>query len=143
MRRRLSKCVATGLEMNIMKTKQLLIAAVLAASSLAMNPAMAHGSAAPRHGGIVQVANDVNFELVVEADGATIYLVDHDEDMPSKGISGKLTVLNGAQKTEADVKATEGNKLRATGVRIAAGAKVVAVLNNVEGKTATVRFTIK
>jgi hypothetical protein len=143
MRRRLSKCVATGLEMNIMKTKQLLIAAVLAASSLAMNPAMAHGSAAPRHGGIVQVANDVNFELVVEADGATIYLVDHDEDMPSKGISGKLTVLNGAQKTEADVKATEGNKLRATGVRIAAGAKVVAVLNNVEGKTATVRFTVK
>lgn len=143
LRRRLCKSAAQTLEMNIMKTKQLLIAALLASSALAMNPAMSHGSAAPRHGGIVQVANDVNFELVVEADGATIYLVDHDEDMPSKGISGKLTVLNGAQKTEVDVKATEGNKLRATGVKIAPGAKVVAVLNNVEGKTATVRFTVK
>lgn len=126
-----------------MKTKHLLSAALLAASAFAMNPALAHGSAAARHGGIVQVANDVNFELVVEADGATIYLVDHDEDMPSKGISGKLTVLNGAQKTEVDIKATEGNKLRATGVQIAKGAKLVAVLNNVEGKTATVRFTVK
>ena len=126
-----------------MKTKQLLIAAVLGAAALAMNSAIAHGAAGPRHGGIVQVANDVNFELVVDADGATIYLVDHDQDMPSKGISGKLTGLQGGQKSEADVTATEGNTLRATGVKIAAGAKVGAVLNNVEGKTATVRFTIK
>lgn len=126
-----------------MNIQQLLIAGLLAASALATNPALAHGSAAPRHGGIVQVANDVNFELVVEADGATIYLVDHDEDMPSKGISGKLTVLNGTQKTEVDIKATEGNKLRATGVKIEKSAKIVAVLNNVEGKTATVRFTVK
>ncbi|MFG6469291.1 hypothetical protein [Roseateles sp. BYS87W] len=126
-----------------MKTPQLLIAALLAACALGANPVMAHGSSAPRHGGIVQVANDVNFELVVEADGATLYLVDHDEDMPSKGISGKLTVLNGAQKTEVDLKATDGNKLRATGVKIEKGAKVVAVLQNVEGKTATVRFTVK
>lgn len=129
--------------MNNMKTRQLLIAALLGIGALTMNSAMAHGAAAPRHGGIVQVANDVNFELVIEADGATIYLVDHDEDMPSKGITGKLTVLNGAQKTEVDIKAAEGNKLRASGVKIAAGAKVVAVLNNVEGKTATVRFTVK
>jgi hypothetical protein len=129
--------------MNTMKTKQLLIATLLGLGALTMNAAMAHGAGGARHGGIVQVANDVNFELVVEADGATIYLVDHDKDMSSKGISGKLTVLNGADKTEADVKATEGNKLRATGVKIAPGAKVVAVLNNVEGKTATVRFTVK
>lgn len=126
-----------------MKTQQLLIAAVLTASALVLTPAMAHDLAAPRHGGIVQLANDVNFELVVEADGVTIYLVDHDEPMPSKGISGRLTVLNGTQKAEVDVKATEGNKLRATGVKIAPGAKIVAVLNNVEGKTATVRFTVK
>jgi hypothetical protein len=125
------------------KNQHLLAAALLGLAALAANPAAGHGAASPRHGGIVQVANDVNFELVVESDGATIYLVDHNEDMPSKGIAGKLTVLNGAQKTEADIKATEGNKLRATGVKIDKGAKVVAVLNNVEGKTATVRFTIK
>lgn len=126
-----------------MKIKHTLLAAVLGLGSLTLNTAYAHGAAAARHGGIVQVVNDVNFELVIDAEGATIYLVDHDEDMPSKGISGKLTVLVGAQKSEVEVKATEGNKLRATGVKISSGGKVVAVLNNVEGKTATVRFTVK
>lgn len=126
----------------MMKSKMMAVA-VLALSGLTLNAAMAHGESKPRHGGIVQVANDVNFELVVEADGATIYLVDHDEPMSSKGISGKLTVLNGSEKTEVDVKAIDGNKLQAKGVKIASGAKVVAVLNNVEGKTSTVRFTVK
>ena len=126
-----------------MNTKQLLTAALLAAGALTMSAAMAHGGDKARHGGTVQVANDINFELVPDADGATLYLVDHGKDMPSAGISGKLTVLNGAKKTEAEVKATEGNKLRATGVKIAPGAKVVAVLNNVNGKTTTVKFTVK
>ena len=85
----------------------------------------------------------MNFELVTEADGVTIYLVDHDEPMSSKGISGKLTVLQGGKKVEAEVKEAGENKLRAVGVKIGKGDKIVAVLNNVEGKTATVRFTVK
>jgi hypothetical protein len=127
----------------MLKTSKLMAAAALALSAMTMSTALAHGTSEPRHGGIVQVANDVNFELVVEADGATLYLVDHDEPMSTKGISGKLTVLNGSEKTEVDVKAAGDNKLRATGIKIAKGAKVVAVLNNVEGATATVRFTVK
>jgi hypothetical protein len=118
-------------------------AAVLALSAIGMGTASAHGPAEARHGGIVQVASDVSFELVAEADGATIYLVDHDAPMPSTGITGKLTVLNGTEKSEAEVKPAGDNKLRATGVKLASGAKVVAVLNNVEGRTATVRFTVK
>ena len=127
----------------MMKTKHAIQIALLALSAVTMNAAMAHGAGKPRHGGVVQVANDVNFELVVEADGATIYLVDHDEPMPSQGISGKLTVLQGSQKSETDIQAAGGNKLSAKGVKIASGAKIVAVLNNVEGKTATVRFSVK
>lgn len=126
-----------------MTMKQLFQAAVLALSALTLNTAMAHGAAKPRHGGIVQEVNDVSFELVAEADAATIYLIDHDEPMSSTGISGKLTVLNGTQKTEVDFKSAGDDKLRATGVKLTSGAKVVAVLNNVEGKTVTVRFTIK
>jgi hypothetical protein len=42
-----------------------------------------------------------------------------------------------------DVKEAGDNKLRATGVKLGKGDKVVAVLNNVEGKTVTVRFTVK
>lgn len=117
--------------------------AALTLGALSLNQAMAHGAGHPQHGGVVQVANDVSFELVVEADGATIYLVDHDEPLASKGISGKLTVLQGSSKTEVEVKEAGGNKLRAIGVKLAKGDKVVAILNNVEGKTATVRFTVK
>lgn len=125
-----------------MNKRFMIHAGVLALSAMSFNAAMAHGAGEPRHGGIVQVTNDVNFELVAESDGATIYLVDHDEPMSSKGISGKLTVLQGAKKIEVDVKEAGDNKLRAFGVKLVKGDKIVAVLNNVEGKTATVRFTI-
>ena len=124
-------------------TKHVIQIAALTLGALTLNQAMAHGAGKPQHGGVVQVANDVSFELVAEADGATIYLVDHDAPMSSRGISGKLTVLQGSKKSEADVKEAGDNKLRAVGVKLAKGDKVVAVLNNVEGKTATVRFTVK
>ena len=126
-----------------MKMKSLIQIAALTVSLLTVQQAMAHGAGEPQHGGIVQVANDVNFELVAEADGVTIYLVDHDEPMSSKGVNGKLTVLQGTKKLETDIKEAGDNKLRATGIKLGKGDKVVAVLNNVEGKTATVRFTIK
>jgi hypothetical protein len=127
-----------------MKIKQWIpIAGLAALALLSAHPAMAHGSGKPMYGGVVQVANDVSFELVIEADGATIYLIDHGKPMASKGIGGKLTVLQGSSKTEADIKEAGENKLRATGIKLGKGDKLVAVLNNVEGKTATVRFTVK
>ncbi|MCA0177673.1 MAG: hypothetical protein LCH73_15545 [Proteobacteria bacterium] len=126
-----------------MKTKQAIQIAALALGALTLNPAMAHGAGEPRHGGVVQVASDVTFELVAEADGATLYLVDHDAPMATKGITGKLTVLQGSRKTEVDIKEAGANQLRATGVKLSKGDKVVAVLNPVEGKTVTVRFTVK
>ena len=126
-----------------MKTKNLIQIAALILGALSLNAALAHGTGRPAHGGIVQVANDVNFELVPETDGATIYLVDHDHPMSTQGIAGKLTVLQDGKKTEVDVKEAGSNKLRALGVKIGKGNKVVAVLHNVEGKTVTVRFAMK
>lgn len=125
------------------KLTQWIQIAALALGALTLNQAMAHGGAKPRHGGIVQVVNDLEFELVVQADGASIYLVDHDQPLASKGISGKLTVLQGSDKTEAQVKEAGENRLHASGVKVAKGAKVVAVLNNVNGRSATVRFTVR
>jgi hypothetical protein len=91
----------------------------------------------------VQVANDLSFELVVDADGATIYLTDHGKPLATKGITGKLTVLQGTQRVEAEIKGAGDNKLRATGVKLGKGDKLVAVINTAAGKTATVRFTLK
>lgn len=122
--------------------KKLLSAAVLGLSLISMN-AMAHGTAKPQHGGIVQSASDLSFELVPQANGAAIYVIDHDDPADVSKMSGKLTTLNGAEKSEADIKPAGGNKLEATGIKVAKGSKVVAAITGVEGQTVTVRFSVK
>lgn len=126
-----------------MKMKHLISVAGLVLFSLSMNPAQAHGDAKPQHGGIVQTANDLSFELVAQADGATIYLMDHGKPLAAKGITGRLTVLQGSNKIEADIKEASDNTLRVMGVKLGKGDKLVAALSNVVGKNMTVRFTIK
>ena len=126
-----------------MKMKHLISVASLTISCLSMNPVLAHGDAKPLHGGIVQLVNDLSFELVAQADGATIYLMDHDKPMASKGITGKLIVLKGSDKIESDIKESGENTLRVMGVNLGKGDKLVAALSNVNGKSMTVRFTIK
>ena len=126
-----------------MKMKYLISVASLVISCLSVNPVLAHGDAKPQHGGILQVANDLSFELVAQADGATIYLMDHGKPLASKGITGKLTVLQGSNKIEADIKEAGDNTLRVLGVKLGKGDKLVAALSNIGGKSMTVRFAIK
>ena len=126
-----------------MKMKHLISVTGLVLACLSINPAEAHGDAKPQHGGILQVANDLSFELVAQADGATIYLMDHGKPMASKGITGKLTVLQGSNKIEVDIKEAGDNTLRVLGVKLGKGDKLVAALSNIRGKSMTVRFTIK
>jgi len=121
---------------------RLLAVAVLGLSALSFNLAMAHGEAKARHGGVVATASDLNFELVGTAAGAVIYIDDHGRPMPPTGMTGKLTVLKGSEKTEAEL-AVSGDRLEAKGVKLAAGAKVVAALSTASKKAITVRFTVK
>jgi hypothetical protein len=122
--------------------KKLLTALVICAGALAMNTAFAHGTAA-KHGGIVQSASELGFELVPQADGAILYVEDHGKPVATTGMSGKLTVLAGSAKTEAELKPAGDNKLEAKGVKLAAGSKAVAVLTTAANKPVTVRFTVK
>lgn len=120
----------------------LLAAVVLGWSALTFNAALAHGENKPRHGGVVVTASDLGFELVGTPAGAAIYIDDHGKPMAPTGMSGKLTVLKGAEKSEA-VLVVDGDKLEAKGVKLAPGAKVVAALSTSTGKSITVRFTVK
>jgi hypothetical protein len=122
--------------------KKLLTVVVLGLSALSFNAAMAHGGAEARHGGVVAMASDLGFELVGTPDGAAIYIEDHGKPMAPSGMKGKLTVLNGAEKSEAELVAA-GDKLEAKGVKLAKGAKVVAALVTPSAKAITVRFTVK
>ena len=117
-----------------------LLGIVLAATGL--EPALAHGGAEPKHGGTVQVANDLVFELVAQPAGAVLYIEDHGKPMPLAGVTGRLTVLKGSDKSEAEL-TPAGDRLEAKGVKLASGAKVVAALRTANQKAVTVRFTIK
>ena len=122
--------------------KTVAAALVVAASAIAAPSAIAHGAATAQHGGVVQTANDMTFELVATPAGALVYVMDHDVAYDAKQMSGKLTVLNGADKSEVALQPAGGNKLEANGVKLGKGAKAVASVK--EGsKTMTVRFTVK
>ncbi|HET7091397.1 MAG TPA: hypothetical protein VFL17_22420 [Anaerolineae bacterium] len=113
------------------------------ASALAIATAHAHGDAPAKHGGIVKVANDITFELVVKPDAAELYLDDHGAALATAGMRGKLTVLNGTEKSEVDLKPAGDNRLEAKGVKIDPGAKVIAAVSSADGKsTMSVRFAI-
>jgi len=122
--------------------KKLLTVVVLGLSTLSFDAAMAHGDAKAKHGGVVAMASDLGFELVGTPDGAVIYVEDHGKPIAPAGMTGKLTVLNGGEKSEAPL-AVAGDKLEAKGVKLAAGAKVVAALQTPAKKAITVRFTVK
>jgi hypothetical protein len=124
--------------------KNLVSAACLALGlgALGMPAALAHGSATPKHGGIVQTVGDLGFELVSTADGVALYVDDHGKPVAPAGIAGKLTVLNGTQKSEADLVAA-GDRLEAKGIKLTKGAKVVAALTTAQKKAVTVRFTVR
>lgn len=125
-----------------MKMMQLMGGVVLGLSALSFNAAMAHGGADPKHGGVVAMASDLGFELVGTPDGAALYVEDHGKPMALTGLKGKLTVLDGATKSEAEL-VVVGDKLEAKGVKLTKGAKVVAALVTPAAKAITVRFTVK
>ena len=122
--------------------KKLFAAVIVGLSALSFNVAMSHGEAKSKHGGVVTMASDLGFELVGTPAGAAIYIEDHGKPMAPTGMSGKLTVLNGAEKSEAEL-VVAGDKLEAKGLKLAPGAKVVAALTTSAKKAITVRFTVK
>ena len=122
--------------------KSVLAMLLVGLSAVSFNAAVAHGGGAPKHGGVVATASDLSFELVARDGGAVIYVEDHGKPMTPTGLKGKLTVLNGAEKSEAEL-VVAGDKLEAKGIKLASGAKAVASLVTPAAKAITVRFTVK
>lgn len=123
--------------------KRLFAVAALALGAALAGNAMAHG-AKPRHGGIVQTAGDLAFELVSKDGGATIYVIDHGKDLPTAGASGTLTVLKGKEKIELPLVAGVGNTLVVKGgARLAPGSKAVGTIRFANEKTVSVRFAVQ
>jgi hypothetical protein len=113
------------------------------AAALHGGAAWAHGDDKARHGGQVQMAGEVKFELVSKGDTAELYLDDHGTTMPTSKLTGKLTVLSGSSKSEAKLEPAAGDKLVARGVKLAKGDKVIALVTMEDKSTSSARFVIK
>ena len=119
-----------------------LFAPLLVATALAL-PAFAAEDHAPKHGGVVVETKAGDLELVAKPELIVIHVSDHGKPMKLTSASGKVTVFNGSDKTEAPL-ALVGDKLEAKGsFKIAAGTKVLADVA-LNGKPAVAaRFTLK
>lgn len=131
-----------------MKQKLRHIALALAFTMVTVPTAFAAGGHGddhkPKFGGIVSEGKAFDAELVAKPDLITVYLSDHGKPMSAKGAKGKITLLSGTDKVEADLAPVGDTKLEAKGkFNVAAGTKAVVVITP-EGKSAsTLRFTIK
>ncbi len=123
--------------------KKLLSLLVLGAAALSMHGAHAHGNTKPEHGGIVSLVGETMFELVNKADSVELYVADDDEPLASAGLSAKLIVTNGTEKSDISLKPAGDNKFEATGVKLQRGAKVGVVVTLANKRKLTTTFILK
>lgn len=115
----------------------------LLAAAVIVMPAAAADDHTPKHGGVVVETKAGDLELVAKPDLIRVHVSDHGKPMKLTSGTGKVTVFNGAEKTEAPL-ALVGDKLEAKGAfKVAPGTKVLAEVS-LNGKPAVAaRFTLK
>ena len=119
-----------------------LAAALLIASAITL-PAFAADEHAPKHGGIVVETKAGDLELVAKPESIVIHVSDHGKPMKLTSGSGKVTVFNGNNKTEAPL-ALVGDKLEAKGsFKVGAGTKVLVEVSLNGKPAASARFALK
>lgn len=124
-----------------MKLRTILLAAAVALSLPAFAQKDDHGK--PKHGGIVVETKALDFEIVAKPDVIHVYLGDHGKPVKLEGAKGKVTLLNGSEKMEADL-APAGDKLEAKGTfKVAKGTKGIASVTLAGKSAATARFEVK
>ncbi|KFI06783.1 hypothetical protein [Massilia sp. BSC265] len=122
--------------------KKMFVVAALA-GVIVSGQVLAHG-AKPKHGGIVQTAGDLSFELVAREGVTTIYVDDHGKDKETLGATGTLTVLKGTLRTELPLESGGNNTLVVKGkAGLEKGSKAVAAVNFADKKAVSVRFSVK
>lgn len=119
--------------------KQIAIAAAIVLTGAA-HAADDHG---PKHGGIFVETKALDFEVVAKPELIQIYVADHGKAVKLDGAKGKITLLNGSEKTEVDL-VPAGDKLEAKGsFKVAKGTKGIASVTLAGKSAATARFEVK
>lgn len=97
----------------------------------------------PKFGGVVVETKLGDLEIVAKPENIQIYISDHGKAMKLDGAKAKVTLLNGTEKSEAEL-VLVGNKLEAKGAfKVAKGTKGIAVVTLAGKPPVTARFDIK
>jgi hypothetical protein len=95
----------------------------------------------PLHGGKVFEAKEFDVELVVKSDSIELYVRDHGKPVSLGGGVANLSILNGAEKKDFELK-PEANKFKISGsFDMRKGTRVVAIIR-LSGKVVTARYVI-
>jgi hypothetical protein len=125
-----------------MKFNQVLLAAALAVSAVSAMAAGGHGHD-PKFGGVVVETKAGDLEIVAKPETLQIYVSDHGKAAKLAGAKAKVTLLNGTEKSEAEL-VPVGDKLEAKGVfKVGKGTKGIAVVTLAGKPPATARFEVK
>lgn len=119
----------------------------LLASMIVFSSAQALAAGSQDHsakfGGVVVETKAGDIEIVAKPEAIQIYITDHGKPMELDGAKAKVTLLNGAEKSEADL-VLVGDKLEAKGgFKVAKGTKGIAVVTLVGKAPVTARFEVK
>ena len=122
--------------------RSLLAASLIAFSAIPALSAGNHDHTA-KFGGVVIETKAGDMEIVAKPDSLQIYITDHGKAMKLDGAKAKVTLLNGTEKSEADL-TVAGDKLEAKGTfKVAKGTKGIALVTLVGKAPVTARFEVK
>ena len=97
----------------------------------------------PRFGGVVVGSKVGDLEIVAKPESIHIYVSDHGKAVKLDGAKAKVTLLNGAENSEADL-VLVGDKLEAKGAyKVGKGTKGIAIVTLAGKPPVTARFNIK
>ena len=97
----------------------------------------------PKFGGVVVETKVGDVEIVAKPESIQIHITDHGKAVKLNGAKAKVTLLNGTEKSEAELVAV-ADKLEAKGAfKIAKGTKGIAAVTLAGKAPVTARFEIK
>jgi len=126
---------------QIFNLRSALLALLMAVCSISANAGK--GDHKPRFGGVVVQSKVGDLEIVAKPESIHMHISDHGKAVKLDGAKAKVTLLNGAEKSEADL-VLVGDKLEAKGAyKVAKGTKGVAIVTLAGKSPVTARFDIK
>ena len=120
---------------------------VLLASLISMSAAQVMAGGNHEHtakfGGVVVETKAGDMEIVAEPDNIRIYITDHGKSVKLDGAKAMVTLLNGTEKSQADLNVS-GDTLEAKGTfKVAKGTKGIALVTLAGKSSVTARFEVK